>query len=98
MYNKERRANARFTIRDDVKLMVPGMATNENCVLEDISKGGARFYATQKLTVGNRVELRIPAPEEEPEIVIQAKILRIEPGAHDKPYGYGCLIENTEND
>lgn len=94
---KERRANSRFTIRDDVKLMAFGMTTKEICVLEDISKNGAKFYATQTLIVGNRVELRIPAPEDEPEIIIQAKILRVEAGDHGKLYGYGCVIESTEN-
>lgn len=94
---KERRASSRFTIRDDVILMTFGMSTKEICVLEDISKSGAKFYATQALAVGNRVELRIPAPEDEPEVIIQAKILRVEAGDHGKLYGYGCLIESAEN-
>ena len=93
----EKRANSRMTIRDDVTLVVIGVADKELCVLEDVSMGGARFFSTRKLTVGNHVELRVPSTEDEPDVVIQAKILRVEPGDHSKEFGYGCKIESTEN-
>lgn len=93
----EKRANTRMTIRDDVTLLVQGIAESEPCILEDISMGGARFFTTKKLAVGSHVELRVPSPDGEPEIIIQVKILRVGPGEHNKPFGYACVIEHTEN-
>jgi hypothetical protein len=97
MDHNDRRASSRLTIRDDVTLAVEGVTDNERCVLEDVSMGGIKFFSTRKLTVGKHVELRIPSPGDEPEIVIQAKILRVGPGEHNKPFGYACVIETTVN-
>jgi len=97
MMHNDKRANTRHTIRDDVTLVVLGIPDSEHCILEDISMGGAKFYSAKKLAVGNHVELRIPAPQDEPEILVQAQVLRIEPGDHNKPYGYACIIESTVN-
>lgn len=97
MVPNDKRSNSRLTVRDDVTLVVLGKAEQEHCVLENISQGGAKFYTTRKLSIGNRVELRVPSPENEPEIIIQAKILRLDPGDYSRPYSYGCVIEHAEN-
>lgn len=97
MKRNDKREYSRLTVRDDVTLVIPGVDDSELCVLEDISKGGARFFTTRNLTVGNRVELRIPSPEHEPDISIQAKILRVGPGDYSKPFSYACEIEHIEN-
>lgn len=97
MDRNDRRASSRLTIRDDVTLVVNGVADRERCVLEDVSMGGIKFFTTRKLTAGKSVELRIPSPDDEPDIVIQAKILRVGPGEYNKPFGYACVIETTVN-
>lgn len=97
MYYQEKRANSRITIRDDVTLVVHGKADSDLCVLEDISQGGARFCSTQKLSIGSQVELRVPSPENDPDIVIQGIILRVGPGDYNKSYCYACTIEAFEN-
>lgn len=97
MTTYERRANSRFTIRDDVTLKVSGETDSERCILEDLSKGGARFYSRVELAVGSHIELRIPSPDNEPDIIINATVLRVGPGIQDMPYAYACQIEHVEN-
>lgn len=97
MAHHDKRANPRIPVQDGVTLVVPGMAEIELCILEDIDKGGVKFFSTRELPVGHRVELRIPSPEDEPEIVIQAKVMRVGSGSYNKPYSYGCVIEQIEN-
>lgn len=97
MNTEEHRAFSRITIHDGVTLMVKGVADSETCILENISKSGVKFYSTRKLDAGKVVELHVPSPEGDPEIIIKAKTLRVEPGEHGKPYSYACVIESTKN-
>lgn len=97
MVHHDKRANPRIPVHDGVTLVVLGTVDKELCILEDIDKGGVKFFSTRELVVGNRVELRIPSPEDEPDIVIQAKVMRVGSGSYNKPYSYGCVIEQIEN-
>lgn len=97
MDHHNHREYSRITIHHDVTLVVQGEAGSEPCILENVSMGGVKFYAKHKLEAGTHVELRVPSPTDDPEIVIQATILRAEPGDSDNPYAYACMIESTQN-
>lgn len=92
------RANPRLTIRDDVTLNIAGTPGNHSCTLENVSKGGIKFFSGSELAMGSRVKLTIPSPEEAPDIILHATIVRLEAGDHGHPYGYACTINKTENE
>lgn len=97
MEQMDNRANARLTIRDDVTLKTERILDDQSCVLENISKGGIKFFSKQKLSIGNLVRLLVPSPDDSPDILIDAKIVRLDVGCYGQPYGYACTITSTHN-
>lgn len=97
MPQNEKRTNSRLTIRDDVTLVAAGATESEPCVLENISQGGAMFFADHPLAIGDQAELRVPSLDERPDIVMHIKVVRVEPGDYDQQFGYASVIEEFEN-
>lgn len=93
----DKRVTPRISIQDSATVKIDGEHSGIPCTIDNLSQGGVRFSTTRDLSMGGYVELRIPSPDDEADIVLKAQILRVLPGREEGTRDYACQLESVEN-
>ncbi|MDH3640395.1 MAG: PilZ domain-containing protein [Gammaproteobacteria bacterium] len=89
----DRRGALRHDVRTRIGLRLKGRGAYENAHLMNLGRDGLYIMARRKMSVGARIEIRIPAESPaEDDIHIQAEVIRVGNHRYWGLFSYGCRV------